>query len=139
MSDWIVGSIAFADPAGLADAAGLVLGKYWLGDVRVGAGEYAAAAYAFPGVDGVGLKRLGFRGRRVEGEVAYVAESPAALRTALAVDRQALEDQTFATTPPDGAELAACTLEAFPDGAVLADAGGAFVLRTRLAVRQVRL
>lgn len=138
MADWAVGGVTFADPAGMADADGLVEGRYWIGDVQAHEPRYERRLYAFPGVDGQGVKAFGFRGRTVSGEVAYVADGLAALRSAINSDRAALANSVFASTPPGGDELEACELSLFPDGKIMPAAGGMLVLRTRIVLKQIR-
>ncbi|MCZ7646930.1 MAG: hypothetical protein M5U26_16850 [Planctomycetota bacterium] len=138
MADWLVGGITYLDPVGIADAGGLVSGRYWLGEVRISHPEIEEQFYGFPGVDGVGVKTFGFRGRRLRGGVAYLAASTFDLRAALDADRAALRGVSFSCQAPDGSAYANCRLEALPDGAVLLDAGGLFAMRTELRLFQAR-
>jgi len=138
MAAWTVGAVSFADPLGISNAAGLVAGRYWLGNVRAGAPEFERRLYGFPGVDGLGVKRFGFRGRTIAGEVAYLQAGLAVLQAAFEADRAALADTLFSTTLPDGAAHGHCQVARFEAQAARPAGQGLLLLRAALALRQVR-
>ena len=138
MPAWLVGSVAFSDPASISDAGGLVAGKYWHGDVMVGDPIFERRLFSYPGVNGVAVKSFGYRGREIRGEVVYLASSLASLRSAIEADRSALANTTFTTTPPDGAALSSCQLESLDDGEVAPAGNNLLMMRTRIVLRQLR-
>lgn len=138
MANWTVGGATYSDPAGLSDGTGLRVGRYWCDEVRVSEPRYEQRTYSFPGVDGVGLKKFGFRGRTIKGTVVYVESSAAAVRAAVEADRTALANETFSTTPPGGTTLTDCLLRKLPDGPLRTAGGGLYFMRTELTLRQLR-
>jgi hypothetical protein len=138
MSAWTVGSVTYADPAGLASAHGIAAGKFWHGDVEVFTPRYERRVFAYPGVNGLAVKSFGYRGREVRGQVLYVSATLSALRAAVEADRSALANTTFSTTPPDGVALTNCQLVALPDGPISPAGGGLFLMRTALELLQLR-
>lgn len=138
LADWLLGGVTFSDPAGMADADGLVAGRYWIDAVSVGAPEHERRLYGFPGVDGQGVKDFGYRGRAISGRVAYVQDGIAALRAAIASDLEALAAGPFSTTPPGESALPHCVLSEFKEEHLVPAGGGLLVVRASVVVRQVR-
>jgi len=138
MAAWTVGSITYADPAGMSDAAGIVAGKYWHADVEVLTPVYERRLFGYPGVNGLAVKAFGYRGRIIRGAVIYFAANLAALRAAIEADRTALANATFSTTPPNGSALPNCQLESLPDGPVSPAGPNLLMMSTVLALLQLR-
>lgn len=138
MSDWIVRSITFADPASMSDGTGLLAGRYWHGQVEVLTPVYERRLFGYPGVDGLAVKAFGFRGRSIRGEIAYIASDLAALRSMIEQDRTALANTTFGTVPPQAGTFYNCQLEALPDGPVSSAGNGLLIMRTALSLLQLR-
>jgi len=138
MPAWTAGSVTYSDPSAMNSATGLVAGRYWMGEVRVGTPLYERRAYGFPGVDGLGIKSFGYRGRELSGTVVYVQSGLTALRNAINSDRDALANSTFSSTPPGGSALPNCQLETLSDGEIRAAGNGLYIMKTELVLRQLR-
>ena len=138
MSTWTVGSVTYADPAGISGASGIVAGKFWHGDIDILTPRYERRVFSYPGVNGLAVKSFGFRGRELRGQVLYISATLAALRASIEADRATLSNTTFTTTPPDAAALTNCQLIALPDGPISPAGAGLFLMRTTLELLQLR-
>lgn len=83
-----------------------------------GDAEYDELPVAFAGVDGVGTKNLGFRGRDITIDLLFVQASEAAAQTAKNALIAALRVARFSVTVPGGTARPGCRLKrgGFSDG-----------------------
>lgn len=136
MANFVAGGVTFQPGE---NAPSLASGKFWL-HRKVGERQETAVEYEFPGVDGVGVKWLGFRGRRIEVEVMYKGATQADVLSAWDADMTALSGTTFSVTVPDyPAAFENCRLipNGFPAGEVYPLPGGGFIMQTTIAMRQM--
>lgn len=72
--------------------------------------EYDERDVAFAGVDGVGTKRLGFRGRDIDADLVFLAADAASARAARDGLLAALRAGRFGATVPGGTARPSCRL-----------------------------
>lgn len=113
----------------------------WGNPPQEGAPEYQDLEITLPGVDGVGIKRLGFRGRPIYARMAFVGDTKAGCETAkndFFSNITALA--SFSITVPDGTARPSCRIvHGSASQGQWAYMGGKFVLLVDVAFRQMRL
>lgn len=78
---------------------------------RASAPEYEELAVTFPGVDGVGIKRFGFRGRDVFATLCIIGADKAAVETAwTALSTSVTQLARYSITMPGGTVYQGCKL-----------------------------
>lgn len=78
---------------------------------RAGAPEYEELPVTFPGVDGVGLKRFGFRGRDINATICVIGATKAACETTWAAFGTSITQLArYTITMPGGTVLQGCKL-----------------------------
>lgn len=100
------GTSTFADPvAGFTRIAN----DYWESH-NVGAPEYERIEPSWAGVDGVGVKRMGFRRRQISFTVCIVGATEAAVMTAYEAHITKMKNVKCSISIPNGATYPACEL-----------------------------
>ena len=85
-------------------------GSKWVeGSGSIGPPRYAIAEHDAAGVDGVGIKRFGFRGRKVSINAIYCGHSESAAVAAAMADMSTLANASFAVDIA-GIQMAVCEL-----------------------------
>lgn len=138
MGNWVVGSVTFTALTGLPSASGWNTGKYWIEKPVVGDPIFERRQIALPGVNGLYIKKFGYRGRMISGSVFYVAASFDAAHSAVESDQDALSNLLFTCTLPWGTAYTFCQKEAFTPGEGFYNSDGKFGLKASITIFQTR-
>jgi len=125
---------------GPADGVYFATGE-WGNPPQEGAPEYQDLEITLPGVDGVGIKRLGFRGRPIYARMAFIGATKADCETAKNAFFSAITPlASFSITVPEGTARPSCRIvHGSASQGQWAYMGGKFVLLVDVAFRQFRL
>lgn len=113
----------------------------WGNPPQEGAPEYQDLEITLPGVDGVGIKRLGFRGRPIYARLAFVGGNKATCEGYKGAFFDAITQlASFSITVPEGTARPSCRIvHGSASQGQWAYMGGKFVLLVDVAFRQLRL
>jgi len=101
--------------------------------------EYDEMPLAFPGVDGVGTKNMGFRGRDIDIELIFLNSTESNIRTAKDTLIDKMAKKRFTVTVPGGTQRPSCKLKR--GGArelFISHLGGRMSMKVRINVRSMK-
>ncbi len=116
MGSFVSGSVSYAALDTAPNSTGVNNGKYWRMQPNSGSPIYDRRQVTYPGMDGIFIKKFGYRGRIITCDVFYIAASYDGVMTGIEADRISLTNKLFTITLPWGTTFLNCQLEGFPDG-----------------------
>lgn len=116
MAAFVAGSVSFSDLSSAPSSSGVNNGRYWRLQPNSGTPLYDRRQVTYPGMDGLFIKKFGYRGRIITLDALYIGSSYDGVMAQIEADRTSLKNRLFTIDLPWGTSFDYCQLEGFPDG-----------------------
>lgn len=129
------GSVSYGDLNGAVTNTATVAGKYWWSDPKLGPKIYDRRDVAYPGMDGIFIKKFGYRGRILIAQVIYINATYNGVKVAFETDQNTLANSLFTMTMPWGTAYQNTDLKDMQMGLAAATHDGKHVLMGTVIAR----